>query len=553
MILTLNNNSFALKHCIAVAIFVFLSSPLHTNAQESLVLSVSPTLFEMSANPGHLWQSSVKVINSNSYDLTVYASVVNFAPQGETGQGKFLPVFEEMTEGASLAEWVDINARPIVIEKEQSAEIPFTVIVPDDASPGGHFAAILFSTQPPESVGGEMQVRTAQIVTSLFFVRISGDVNESGTIRSFTTVDTFHQKPETVFELRFENKGNVHLQPRGDIRIFNMWGKERGVIPINHRTHFGNVLPESIRKFDFTWEGEQSITDIGRYKAIATLAYGLGEKKFVTGSTHFWVVPLKSLTITLGSLLAFVFLVIWVIRLYVRRMLQMAGIDPVLNRERNNAARAIPESEGDVRIASYKNLSAPMRHGYLDLRARLKDARAFLGVLRTLVSFVVSYKRFFIGVLIIVAALLGLYYYIDDVTNVEKEYNVTISNPDVDLNLSSEEIAYADIAKNENLPELGLLENQVYTLSVINTSGVSGSGATKAAVLIRSGYGVSELKTGSGRLDKRSIVVFDTQMQEQAVELSKLLDGALLSARTGSSTEALPNITLYIGADQAVD
>src|SRR5690606_4502697 len=142
--------------------------------------------------------------------------------------------FEDMTEGTTLAEWIEITKDPVVLGPGQSAPVPFTVRVPENVSPGGHFAAIMVGTRPPEN-SGEFQIKTSQIVTSLFFLRISGDVIENGMIREFRSTETFYSEPEVGFEVRFANKGNVHIQPQGEIKIKNMWGKERGTIPINHK------------------------------------------------------------------------------------------------------------------------------------------------------------------------------------------------------------------------------------------------------------------------------------------------------------------------------
>ena len=239
--------------CFCVGLVLLLPTLMY--AQSGLSLSVTPTLFEMSAVPSQTWNSSVKIINNNKTDITVYAQVVNFAPQGEQGEGKFLPVFEKATEGSTLAEWISISSEPILIEPEKSFSIPFTVSVPQNAAPGGHFAAILIGTKPPKT-DGSIKVQTSQIVTSLFFVKIAGDVKEEGTVREFRVVNSFVDTPKANFEVRFENKGNVHLQPQGEIVITNMWGKERGIIPIsekdcspsqensNLRILFGNTLPK---------------------------------------------------------------------------------------------------------------------------------------------------------------------------------------------------------------------------------------------------------------------------------------------------------------------
>lgn len=546
MILILKNKLSL--HIAFTVLLVSLFFPVGCFAQNSLALSVTPTLFEMSANPGQHWKSSIKVVNSNPYDLTVYASVVNFAPQGELGQGKLLPVFEEVTEGATLAEWVDITSDPVTIKKEQSFEIPFTVDVPTDASPGGHFAAILISTQPPAPNEGSLYIRTAQIVTSLFFVKISGEVQENGKIRSFSTVKKFYEYPNVHLELRFENEGNVHLQPRGDIRIYNMWGKERGVIPINHRTHFGNVLPESIRKFEFAWEGEQSLADIGRYKAVASLAYGSDAHKFATSTTFFWIIPLKALLITLGLFAGTVFIITMSIKLYVRRMLLLAGVS-TKSYAYTNESKKSKESTADIRIGSYQTLSAPVRLGYNELLTRLKGIRTPTEWIKAVVSYLRSYRIFFMGVIAVTLCIVGIGKYLSDVTKQDKSYDVTISNPDKSIDFTSEEVQYEDIALQEGLPPLGESGDQVFSLSVVNTSGTEKTAANVAAALARAGYEITSISTEKDRINKRSVVVFDPALETEALELSAQLDGALLSARSDGENQQVSDIIVFVGTD----
>ncbi len=248
-------------------LFVFFCVPFPSYAQESQILSVTPPLFQLSALPGDIWQSSIKVVNGNSYPLTVFAEVVNFAPTGEAGQGKFIPILRDdkpLEERATLAEWIEINEGPYTIPPEQTKDVSFFVEIPENASPGGHYSAILITTKPSDSVDSAMAVQAVQSVTSLFFVRVEGDVDENGVIREFNISDGLLERPEAEFSLRFENKGNVHLQPKGDIVITNMWGTHRGSVPVNYQTHFGNVLPQSIRNFSFCWKSDFGIADIGR-------------------------------------------------------------------------------------------------------------------------------------------------------------------------------------------------------------------------------------------------------------------------------------------------
>jgi hypothetical protein len=532
---------------------LFVSAPILSFAQDAdrgVTLSVTPTLFEMAASPGQEWNSSIKVINNNPHELTVYANVVNFAPQGETGEGKFIPVFEKGTDGTTLAEWIEAPQEAITIAPEQSYSIPISVRVPIDATPGGHFAAILIGTQPPET-GDAFRVRTSQIVTSLFFLRIAGDVVEKGTIREFRSSKLFVNAPEADFEVRFENKGNVHLQPQGEIVITNMWGKERGVIPINHQTHFGNVLPDSVRKFDFSWKGESSISDIGRYKATLTLAYGESDRKFVTSATYFYVVPLKALSIVLGSILIFGFLVSFMIKAYVRRMLLLAGVEPqhVRRDEKRSFAR-----EGDVRIVKGMSLKAPVQKGVLDLKDTLRGASAFVGRIRALYRFIVAYRVFFGGVVVVVMALVLGGIFLSEVTTEQKDYEVVIDNIDTDVTLSSEEIIYdrmTDDKEAEAVTEAIVSEDeQSYELTIVNSSDIPGAAASLQGVLEEAGYLVADLRSDFSESKEKSVIVYDFALQEEALLLSKKLGGALLSANPESSSEnTTPPITIFIGND----
>ncbi len=428
---------YSLRFALTLVLLAWCTS-VHADSQ---ILSVTPPLFQLSAVPGDVWQSSVKVVNGNPYPITIYPEVVNFRAMGEAGQGKFIPILEQEIDKTSLAHWIQISKGPRLIPPEQTIEVSFIVDVPKDASPGGHYAAILITTEPPQNESEKFAVQTAQTVTSLFFVRIEGDVHESGLIREFRALDSFLPRPEAEFSLRFENKGNVHLQPRGDIVISNMWGTERGIIPVNYQTHFGNVLPESIRDFKFTWKSDFSITDVGRYKAIATLGYGEDGVKSVSAVTYFWVIPVKATFITLCIVALFVGLIIWMVRMYVRRMLALAGVEV-------NSVKQVKTSLTDTDSRTilikpkvvYKKVSAPLRDGVIDLRNRLSTVGEFVDGARILLRFIISYKMFFMSLAILLVIFVTTVLYFGKATEVHQNYEVIINEGEDETRIDGSDI-----------------------------------------------------------------------------------------------------------------
>ncbi len=505
-------------------------------AQESVTLSISPTLYDMSAEPGQAWSSSLKVVNVNPFDLTVYAEVVNFSPQGEGGDGRFLPIDPAQAEGATLAEWFTISREPITIPREQTIEIPFTVQVPTDASPGGHFAAILVGTKPVRSEEGLAKLQTAQMVTSLFFTRIAGDITEAGSIREFTTTKSLLSRPEATFSLRFENKGNVHLQPQGEIKIFNMWGEERGVIPINQYTSFGNVLPNSIRKFLFTWEGEWSVSDVGRYTAIATLGYGSSEKKFSTSTTIFWVLPVKLLLTVLVGLVLFVSLLTWLIRLYVRHMLQLAGVGIEEYSSVHKRAQGTRQKP---------MLHAPVQAGILDLTSRIQSSHTVMSRVREVCTFISRYRLFFFGVSLIVIFIIIVVVYVRSANTAQRAYEVTYMQAEgvPTASVSSEQILYNQL--KGGVGEAVTEERARATVSVVNRSGSVGAGAALRIQLEAEGYKVESLEADLSTTQERTVIVAPGDKYNEALEISRLLNNALVSLT--AAEEGV--ITIFVGSN----
>jgi hypothetical protein len=394
--------------------FVLLSLlfvPLNeASAQGAVTLSVTPPFFQLTVTPGETWTSSIKVVNVNDFTLNAYATVVDFQSVGEQGRGKFLPILNDGQRDATLAGWIDVTSAPISVEPGQSTKVPFAITVPEDAPPGGHYAAILIGNQPLQNETDGSQISVSTLISSLIFVRVAGDVDERGDIREFVSEKTFYQEPEVPLSLRFENEGNVHLLPQGDIVIYNMWGKERGKININHKTEYGNVLPKSTRKYDYEWFGSPDSFEVGRYTAIATLTYGTEVKQNVSRKTSFWVIPIVPVSLILGTFLLIVFLVTWFIRLYIRRALGGTTIQ-----------------SGAPRAAKRKALTKPIVDGVMDLRA--VGGSAPEGEKMAMSSFMARYRYFFYFIVFAIIAGVLIFTYFDKVLVSDHSFEIQEVSP----------------------------------------------------------------------------------------------------------------------------
>lgn len=534
---------------VALAVVVVATTlafyPLPTQAAGSLALSVTPPFTQMVLTPGEVFRSYIKVVNVNPYELTVYATPVNFTSSDEEGSPKFIPLVGDPVDKSSLAGWIDVSQTAITIPRESSMDVPYTITVPQNAPPGGHFAAILIGTKPPHD-GGNM-VHTAQVVTSLFLARVAGDVHEQGQIRELTAENSYGGTPRTEFSLRFENSGNVYLQPQGDITIYNMWGTERGFIPVNQSSNFGNVLPKSIRKFSFIWEGTPSFTDIGRYKAIATLSFGVDEKHSVDRTIYFWVIPLKATLIACALVFGFIAFLVFAIRMYIRRVLQMAGVAE-LPRAEGRAARAeriVPPK----RAVTRKELVAPLRAGVLDLRKTVTHESVDASAPLSLVDFLHDYRRFFLALTTGLIGLSLIVWYVIDARSTERPYEVTMHQASGDVTLHSKDMGVSRTAGEQQAQrpvDMTQLKQQV---AIVNASGPGTTSSRVVARLQKEGFAIGDISTDKDVRDK-SVIITNESTLDNAKRMSVLLGDVPLSIRP-KGEEAEPSLLLIIGRDQS--
>ena len=289
-------------------------------------IQVSSPIYNFGIDPGGSAQEIVKVRNVGDKTQTFYPEVFDFKPLNETGTPQFILAKESENYTYSLASWVKISTEGITLKPNESAALNFTINVPKGAEPGGKYAGILFGTSPPQTSG--TQIAISNKVGALLLVRISGDAKELATLKEFSSPKNFYEYPPVDLVVRVENKGNVHVAPKGNIEIKDIFGRKVAVLPVNEKN--GNVLPESIRRFDkdtdaLTWK--PGGFTIGRFSANLLLTYGDSGKQ-LSASLSFWVIPWKILIVLLLAIIILILLIIFGVKRYNRWVVSKAGKGP---------------------------------------------------------------------------------------------------------------------------------------------------------------------------------------------------------------------------------
>jgi hypothetical protein len=300
-------NTWSKAYSVGAAVILmllsfFIGSIFIARAQSapSQGLSITPFLLERQMNKGDTLNEIIDITNTSNVTMPVDVQVSDFYPQGDNGQ----PVYVDPGLGDprySLSKWITIISNPKpVLAPGQETSINFNITPPADADDGGHYGALLFSSeqQSPNGTGSAV----IQKVAAIILVQL-GKASPAGSISEFQTEHGFYEYPPVTFVTRFDNTGNVHVAPRGGISIYNMFGKKVGIALVNENAN--NVLPSSERVFDSDWNTRYAF---GRYTALVQLVYDQSGT-VVSATTSFWIIPWRT-TLVFGLILFILILIV---------------------------------------------------------------------------------------------------------------------------------------------------------------------------------------------------------------------------------------------------
>ncbi|WP_245605985.1 WxL protein peptidoglycan domain-containing protein, partial [Promicromonospora kroppenstedtii] len=136
---------------------------------------------------------------------------------GETGAGE--------TGSVNVGAWLEPGVGQVRLEPGESADVPFTLRVPDDAMPGDYAGAVLTSrTVTADEAGLDYETRSGIRV----YLRVAGDLEPSLTVTDahveyHQTLDLFGSGDATV-TYTVRNDGNVRLAANQDVTVAGPFG-----------------------------------------------------------------------------------------------------------------------------------------------------------------------------------------------------------------------------------------------------------------------------------------------------------------------------------------
>lgn len=297
----LNKFTQSLVFLTTLALIIGLFVPVQT----ADAVTVGPSKIEAEVDPGDTVEGEFFLKNEDGGQQTFYSSVQKFTEQGS--------IKSFLDEPTLLSEWVDVP-ESVTLESGADQRFPFTIDIPDDAPPGGHFGVIWWSPTPPNATSSR-QVSITTRAGALVYINVSGDVQQTASIERFSVDKKVTKELPIEFSLDIKNTGTVYIQPSGSIEISSVLGNARASLPINEKNL--QILPGSTKSISIPFSDEAWFW--GPYKAEVSLRYGTeedGQFKVLNESKTFWVFGVASTAIILLAILFLLFGLPYMIRRY---------------------------------------------------------------------------------------------------------------------------------------------------------------------------------------------------------------------------------------------
>lgn len=283
----MKNNFF--KPVLIGIIFIFILLFFGNQTKAGIGLSIQPIKVHHTINSGESTNGVISLTNVSDEAVKIETILRDFVPMAGTISIQFVGRAEGAT---TVVDWISLDHKePFILEKGKAKEIQYTIRAPANAEPGGHFGTIFFKAN---SLKEKETLKIGTQVGALVFVIVPGPNIQKGKILDFSAakffsgttkpLDILKRKPATVnFKIKFENTGTIHFEPKGTIKITNMFGKEVAEVAVAGQV----VLPTGARDLSNEWPVRFLL---GYYKAKASVFDGEGNE-LTTKTISFFAFP----------------------------------------------------------------------------------------------------------------------------------------------------------------------------------------------------------------------------------------------------------------------
>lgn len=262
---------------VCISIGSILAQRASAQETQRTITVINPAI-TISLAPGGYTEGKTAVINDSSVPVKFNLGIQDYIVTDTIGTPNLLPP-NTLNSKYSAAAWIVLDPSTFTLKPQERRDVNYYLRVPKDASPCGHYAAIVYS--PVGQTGSGSGTNVQAKIGSLFYITVAGKCIENAQISKFY-VNPFSEYGPVKLLTQIKNLGNLHISPKGSITVSGLFYNQSK----NLESH--NIFPETARDFENTF-GQTFM--IGRYRATLLGSYGVNNNMPLIASVYFWVFP----------------------------------------------------------------------------------------------------------------------------------------------------------------------------------------------------------------------------------------------------------------------
>jgi hypothetical protein len=243
--------------------------------------------FVYTLRPGQVFGDIVGISNLSDETLTFAVYPTDAYNTPDAG----FALLREEERPVDVGTWVELGATQYTLDPGERVDIPFSLTVPADATPGDHAGAIVAQVvpeagadQPDQGIGFDVRLR----IGARIYVRVDGPLSPSLTIERFGVEYVTPLNPLGTNSVRVTyvvaNTGNTRLQPTASLEIAGLFGLGSTQAPLRE---IPELLPGSSLEIA---EIIRDVRPLGRLTATLRLQAPL-DGVDVERSVSTWTIP----------------------------------------------------------------------------------------------------------------------------------------------------------------------------------------------------------------------------------------------------------------------
>lgn len=236
--------SFAILIAISIILGIG-STPVHAQLADGESITLSPTNTKTTIDAGKVVDGTVTIVNdgNQAYDFLLYARPYSIVDNDYSN-----PNFTNVTSNTDVYKWINFPQTKYRIDAGATVTAKYTMRVPKDAAPGGHYGVIFAETQPDDAGSAGNMILRKKRVGSILYVTVNGEYKLSGKDAG-SSIAPWQPTPPLRATVSATNDGNTDFTTATRLIVKDVFG----VIKYDVKKDY-QVLPDTTRTMMLEWE-----------------------------------------------------------------------------------------------------------------------------------------------------------------------------------------------------------------------------------------------------------------------------------------------------------